>query len=136
MHKRFYFLTIFAGLLLLMLSCSAKDDQLPAVTLGDVKVLEQLADAYRKQSELLPSSPLALTPQARKKFLIRVFNSAGYSYQRSLIALGNSDVNAISKHHRDLAQLIRLPHYGMEDSIKKEIYNEQEIDAINKMEKW
>lgn len=120
----------------LIISCSNADDEYPAATPGDLKTLERLADAYRQLSNQLEAPPLQLRPQVRKKFLVRVFNKVGYSYHKTLIELGNSDVSIISKNHRDLAQLLRLPHYGQADSVKSELYSDAELAAINKMEKW
>ena len=122
--------------LLLLAACSSAEQTLPAAPVGDIKSLRSLADAYQQQSDQLEASPLKLRPEARKKFVIRVFNKAGFSYRKTLIALGDTDVSSTSKNHRDLAQLLRIPHYGLPETEKKALYDEQELAAIAKMEKW
>jgi len=127
---------LFIFCLSVLLSCTKSDDQYPAATPGDITALEKLAESYRQQSQRLEASPINLRPAARKKFLVHVFNDIGLSYHKSLIELGNTDVNVVSKNHRDLAQLLRLPHYGQAESMKRELYNDAELAAINKMETW
>jgi len=122
--------------LISLTACGDSDDKYPSATLGDLSALQKLADSYRQQSDRLEGTPLQLRPEARKKFLLHVFNKVGLSYHNTLIALGNTDIKTVSDKHRDLAQLLRLPHYGQEESVKKEIYDQEELAAINKMEKW
>jgi len=126
----------FIWALCLTASCGNSDLEYPAAEPGDLKTLQRLADSYTQLSGQLEASPIMLRPQARKKFIVRVFNHVGLSYHKSLIKLGNSEISLISKNHRDLAQLLRLPHYGQADSIKKELYDKEELNALDKMEKW
>jgi len=131
------FLTIVVILFFLFAqSCGNNDDQYPGATPGDFATLQKLADSYRKQSDKLDASPMHLNPQARQKFLRLVFNEVGLSYHKTIIELGNTDTGAVGENHRDLAQLLRLPHYGMEETVKNEIYSREELDAFSKMEKW
>jgi len=120
----------------LIAGCGDSDKEFPAAEPGDLKTLQRLADSYTQLSTQLEASPVKLRPEARKKFIIRVFNNIGLSYHKSLIKLGNSEISRISKNHRDLAQLLRLPYYGQADSIKNQLYDSEELSAISKMEKW
>lgn len=97
-----------------------------AAPLNEVASLEKLAAAYEKLSEQVPVSPVNLAPKARKKFVVQVFEEAGYGYSETLTSLSKVNRNQITKLHRDIQELLFLPHYGFQRDIIKEIYTEQE----------
>ena len=125
-------LTLTALTLLLLLTMTFCSENTPQVSAppGDKVALEKLADAYRKYSDGLPSSPANLRPEARKKFIKRVFSTAGYSYQATLSALSTVQKPEFSQHHKDLQELLFLPHHNNRLQDLPDLYSGQEIVAI------
>lgn len=113
----------------------SSDTDFPSAPLGDKNALEKLADAYRKESERLPSSLSFITPKAKKIFIQNVFSRAGFSYHKTLSAISNSDGNNTTKLHKDLAELLAVPHQGLNHEQRSEIYSDSEIALVNKLDK-
>jgi len=103
--------------------------------LNSQDVLQKLANAYKKQAEPLPMNPLTLTPTQRKKFVKIVFSEAGYDYTSTLIHLAEIDPSSVNQLHKDMRDLLFLPHYGVNFQEVKSIYTEQERTAIDKIKK-
>lgn len=120
---------------LVVLSGCNSDTQLPPAPLGDKAALEALADAYKNAAKSIPMNPVKMPPASRREFVERVFTEAGYDYSRTLLALAGTQQKDISKHHRDLKQLIFLPRYGIKPEDAKAIYSEVEWRAMQKIEK-
>ena len=118
---------------LILLGCDRNDKTLPSVPLGEKVALEKLADAYREESSKLPVSPIGMTAQGRKSFIINVLNKAGFSYKHTLQALAEFDPKQANQLHRDLAQLLNLPHHALEAKVKDEIYSAEERAYIDKI---
>ena len=117
-------------------ACSDKTGELPAAPAGDKSTLEKLADAYRIQAERLPTSPVNMHPDARMKFIQSVFSQAGYNYHKTLLDLADTEPTQLSQNHRDLGELLRLPHYALAADIKKQLYTADQLKAIEKIEAW
>jgi hypothetical protein len=113
---------------------SSQQNQHGAAPLGDKNALEQLAAAYEKASESIPVSPVQLRSEARKQFVEQVFNEAGYNYSATLQALAITTPDAVTQYHKDMKQLLYLPHYGIPFEEVKQIYSEQEIQAIQRID--
>ena len=101
----------------------------PAAPIGDLAVLEQLAEAYRQTSEQVPVQPRGLRPEARKQFVQQVFAAAGYDYGATLAALAQG-VDAANQQHRDLAELLLLPVSGLADEAAAGLYSASEWQAV------
>lgn len=119
---------ILLSLLLMLAACSGQTQ--PAAPLGDHAVLEQLADAYRATAQQYPMRPKAMPPEGRREFVERVFRTAGYDYSATLLAMAKQGVDVTSAEHRDLAELLFLPHAGISNEAMGELYSEQELAAI------
>jgi len=120
--------------LTLLVACTQEKHFGPA-PLGNKAALEKLADAYRKMSRNLPVSPPGLTPAGRRKFLEQTFYEAGYDYSATLIALSKVTRADVNQYHKDLKQLLFLPHYDNRLKQLSEIYSKDEIAAINAIDK-
>lgn len=120
---------IFA-LILNVAACGSPPQSHQAAPLNDKSALEKLATAYEATAESIPVSPTQLRPEARKQFVEKTFNDAGYSYSATLQALSKVDPETITQYHKDMKQLLLLPHYGIPLEETKEIYTEQELQAI------
>ena len=118
------------GILFLPGCDTSNTDQYPAAVLDDKETLEKLASAYKTVSETIPVSPMNLRPSARKKFVEQVFTEAGYNYSATLYALSQVQGHAITQYHKDLKQLLFLPHYRVKLEETKDIYTAEEIKAI------
>ncbi|MDX1811829.1 MAG: hypothetical protein R3240_07780 [Gammaproteobacteria bacterium] len=94
-------------------ACGSSQPNQLAAPLDDKDALEKLAAAYETAAESIPVSPTQLRPQARKQFVEKVFSDAGYSYTATLQALSKVDPNKITQYHKDIKQLLYLPHYGI-----------------------
>jgi hypothetical protein len=123
-------LTLIAGVLSFSGCGSPQQNQHSAAPLDDKNTLEKLAAAYEAASESIPVSPVQLRPEARKQFVEKVFNDAGYNYSATLQALAKVNREAITQYHKDIKQLLYLPHYGIPFEETKHIYSEQDIRAI------
>lgn len=120
--------------LVLLVACTQEQHFGPA-PLGDKATLEKLADAYRKTALNLPVSPPGLTPSARRKFLEQTFHAAGYDYSATLIALSRVTKPDVNQYHRDLKQLLYLPHYDNRVQDLSDIYSKEEIAAIKAIDR-
>lgn len=122
-------------LILLVLSITSCEQKTAAVAapLNDIGTLEKLAAAYEQISEQFPVSPVSLAPKARKKFVEQVFEAAGYGYSETLDSLAKVKPDEITKLHRDMQELLFLPHHGLSTEVEEQIYNEQQQKAIKKI---
>jgi hypothetical protein len=125
MSRKVYLLSL---LLLLLAACSSQTQ--PAAPLGDHGVLEQLAEAYRATAQQYPMQPKAMPPEGRREFVERVFKAAGYDYSATLLAMARQGADVTNAEHRDLAELLFLPHAGISNQAMGELYSEQELAAI------
>lgn len=123
-------------LLVLCLALVACGQQLPATPAppGDYAALEKLAAAYRRVGADYPVQPQSMRPAGRKEFVQRVFQSAGYDYSASLLALAGQGLDAANQEQRDLAQLLLLPHRGLDREATRELYSSEELAAIQAIE--
>ena len=112
---------------------SSQPQQLPAAPLNNKDALEKLANAYESVSETIPVSPISIRPAARKKFVEQVFAKAGYNYSATLHALSEVSADSITQYHKDIKQLLFLPHYRVNFEETKNIYSEEEIKSIKKI---
>jgi redox-regulated HSP33 family molecular chaperone len=126
-------LLLFAVLMISILACEEKKAGIPA-PLDDIATLEKLATAYTEVSEQIPVSPVKLAPQARRKFIEQVFTTAGFDYLQTLKSLSEVQRDNITKSHRDLQELLFLPHHGLQQQAMKEIYSEKELTLVAKIE--
>jgi len=112
-------------------SCdSSQSNQYPAAPLNNKETLEKLASAYKIVAETIPVSPVNLRPAARKKFVEQVFTEAGYNYSATLQALSMVQANSSTQYHKDIKQLLFLPHYRVKFEETIDIYTDEEIKAI------
>jgi hypothetical protein len=121
---------ISAGIFNLTACETSKQTRNSAAPLGEKNALEKLAAAYETVSKSIPTSPVQLKPEARRRFVEQVFHEAGYDYAATLHALSQVKPEAVTQYHKDIKQLLFLPHYGTVFEETKSIYNEQEIQAI------
>lgn len=125
-------------LLLLILALpvlSACDNgPLKSAPIGDHVVLEQLADAYRSVAQQYPVQPASMRPAGKKKFIEGVFTTAGYSYSATLKTFAKQGVNVTNQDHRDLVELLMLPHKGLTDSDMATLYSSEELVAIRSIQ--
>lgn len=132
-------LPLSALLFLVIFSLSGCDtsqpNQYPAAVLDNKEALEKLASAYESVSETIPVSPVNLRPAARKKFVVQVFMEAGFNYSETLHALSQVQAHSITQQHKDLKQLLFLPHYRVKFEEIKDIYTDEEINAIELINK-
>lgn len=121
---------------LLLAACSAADKPGEPVPIGDKAALRHLADEYTKLAENVPVSPMRLSPEKRKDFVVRVFAASGYSYSSTLheMAAGGWDVN--DQNAKDLVELLFMPHTNIDPSKGLEgVYSEQELADVRKVQK-
>ena len=119
-----------AGLLCLTACGPSQKNHNSAAPLGDKTALEKLAAAYETVTKSIPVSAVQLRPEARKRFVEQVFQEAGYDYSATLQALSQVTPESVTQYHKDLKQLLFLPHYGTLFEETKSIYTEQEMQAI------
>lgn len=123
-------------MLLLALILAACGEQNPqAAPVGDHAVLEQLAEAYRKVNAKYPVQPQAMPPEGRKKYLVQVFDQAGYNYSMSLIAAAKLATDSNNKDQRDLSELLLLPVKGLSDEAQAKMYSADELAAVKQLHK-
>lgn len=123
--------------LIFALLCVAGCDDTPEATpapLGDHAVLEKLADAYRAVADRYPVQPRVMAPQDRREFVEQVFRRAGYDYTATLGAMAREGVDVTNQDHRDLADLVLLPHQGLSEEAKAELYSSGELTSIHAIE--
>ncbi len=114
---------------------SEQTDNYPPAPLNNKQALEKLSKAYETVAEGIPTNPIQLKPSARKKFVDQVFSIAGYSYVQTLEELSKIPPGSITHFHEDMKQLLLLPHYRVNLNEFKDIYSEQEFQAILTIEK-
>ncbi len=118
-------------LFLSLLFLSACDNGSPKpAPIGNHVALEQLADAYRSVAQQYPVQPAAMHPAGKKKFIEAVFTAAGYSFSVTLKAFAKQGIDVANQDHRDLAELLMLPHKGLADTDMATLYSTEELDAI------
>ena len=118
------------GIFFLSGCSSSQQQQLPAAPLNDKEALEKLASSYETVSDTIPVNPVNIRPTARKKFVEQVFSEAGYNYSATLHALAKVQPKSITQYHKDIKQLLFLPHYKVNFDKIKDIYSEEEIKSI------
>jgi len=123
---------LLAALILGITACEKEQIRAPA-PLNDVTSLEKLATAYNEISQQFPVSPSNLAPGARRKFVEQVFTTAGYGYEETLASLSEVKKDDITKLHRDMRELLFLPHYGLPKEALAGIYSERELAFIAKI---
>lgn len=102
---------------------------------GNQTALEELASAYRKVADDLPTNPLDQLPNDRRRFVEAVFREAGYDYAATLNQLGRQGgLDPMQTLHRDLAQLVLLPTSGLAPQDIEKIYSAQELEAIQNLQ--
>ena len=122
-------------LILVLLVLSACDNgSLKSAPIGDHSVLEQLADAYRNVAQEYPVQPASMRPAGKKKFIEGVFTTAGYSYSATLKTFAKQGVDTTNQDHRDLTELLMLPHKGLTDTDMAELYSIEELVAIRSIQ--
>jgi len=104
------------------------------VPIGDHGGLEQLAAAYRKVLQEYPVAPASMQPEGKKKFVERVFAAAGYQYSATLKAFARQGIDGTNQDHRDLADLLFLPHKGMADAELPRLYTADELAAVRSLQ--
>ena len=122
-----------ALLTILLLACDNGSTQEASAPLNDKETLEKLASAYESISENLPTSPASLRPEARKKFVVDVFENAGFNYSETLNSLAGIKGDNVTQYHIDMKELLFLPHHGFRLDDVKSIYTEDEINSIIKI---
>ena len=115
----------------LLFSCnSSQPTQYEAAPLDSKPALEKLASSYNSVAETIPVSAINLRPAARKKFVSQVFNEAGFNYSATLQALSKVQASSVTQYHKDMQQLLFLPHYKTRFEEIKDIYTAEEVKAI------
>ena len=117
----------------LPLACNQVPEAKPA-PLGDYAALEKLAAAYRQVAEQYPVQPRVMRPEGRKEFVQKVFTAAGYDYTETLSHMAQQGVDMTNQDHRDLAELVLLPHQGLSDEDREDIYSAEELTSIGAIE--
>lgn len=102
--------------------------------LGDYATLEKLASAYTEVGEQYPMQPRMLPPPGRLEFIRKVFASAGFDYTATLAALARQGIDPGNKEHRDLAELVLLPHQGLAVAERETLYSSTEQEYIRAIE--
>ena len=119
--------------ILVLGACTQDENSGKSAPLNDKKTLEALAQAYTTLSEQLTVSPATLAPAARKKFVGKVFESAGFNYSATLHSLATVESSEVTQLHKDIMELLFLPHYGTRLEETKSIYTEDEFASIEKI---
>ena len=104
-----------------------------AAPLNDKATLEKLAAAYEKVSQSFPVSPVNLIPKARRDFVEQVFTECGYGYSATLLELAKIEPAAITQYHKDIRDLLFMPHYATDFEESRRIYSEAEMKAIEQI---
>lgn len=118
---------------LLLPACEQGQPSIPA-PVDDYAVLEKLAAAYEQIARDYPVQVRGMRPAGRKEFVRRVFQAAGYDYSASLLALAGPDVDTAGQNYRDLAELLLLPHQGLDEEAREDLYSHEELEAIHAIE--
>ena len=126
--KYWYFLVALS----IVLSACQPEAQPPA-PLGERQALEKLASTYETLSERLPVAPAGLTPQGKLKFVKDVFKNAGYDYTHTLHSLAQVPRQTVNSFHKDMMELLFLPHKGLNRQDFKTLYSDKEVASIEKI---
>ena len=113
----------------ILAGCEPKKAGTPA-PLNDIATLEILAKTYKEVSDQFPVNPVNLAPKMRRKFVEQVFSDAGFGYTETLTSLAQVKKENITKLHRDMQELLFLPHYSLQLDSVRDIYSEQELKTI------
>ncbi|NOZ54054.1 MAG: hypothetical protein GXP08_13145 [Gammaproteobacteria bacterium] len=130
---RFIIALLVTTLLLFLHACDNTSQHQSAAPLGEIIALQALEKSYNAALNALPTTPIKLKPSFRRKFVEKVFQDAGYNYSATITALANTPITAINQHHKDLKELLFLPHYSLDFDQVKDIYSEEERAAILKI---
>lgn len=114
---------------LLLASCQPAPSSTSA-PLGDYATLEKLADAFRQVAQDYTVQPRSMRPEDRKQFVQRVFSTAGYNYTATLQAVARQGLDVTHQDHRDLVELLFLPHQGVAEEVWADFYSDTELAAI------
>lgn len=125
---------LITALLIWLTACTSEQPGI-AAPLNDRTTLEKLAKSYENVSESVPVSPVKLAPGARHKFVEQVFREAGFGYSATLIELSRIEPGEITQLHKDMKDLLLLPHYGVNFKETKQIYTQPELTAIEQINK-
>jgi len=115
-----------------LLACDNASQKVAPI--GDHEGLEQLAAAYRKVMEEYPVAPASMQPEDKKKFVERVFTEAGYQYSATLKAFARHGIDSTNQDQRDLADLLFLPHKGLNDAELPRLYTADELAAVRSLQ--
>jgi hypothetical protein len=126
----FYYAAV--ALIALFSGCGDKSTALPPAPPGERVVLEKLAEAYEQISDQGSSSPNTWTPEDKHKFVREVFRKAGYDYSATLIRMGDA-FRPADPLHRDLVELLFLPHTHIAPEKLSDLYSDEEIAAIERI---
>ena len=105
-----------------------------AAPLGEIQTLEKLASSYRNMAKQLSVAPSSLIPKGKRKFVEQVFSDIGYSYSATLLALAKVPIQEVNQHHRDMKELLFLPHAGLIQQDKLALYSTEEQQALAAIE--
>lgn len=122
---------------LLLGACSSAPDDLKAAPLGERAVLESLAESFTAISdERLSVSPMSMTGEDRKKFVVQVFARSGYSYEMTLTKMAKEGVDVRNQLHVDMAELLLMPHRSSRFPVElTDLYSSAELQAIAVVER-
>lgn len=128
----FPLVVLFVMVLLGLLACDNASQK--GVPIGDHGGLEQLAAAYRKVLQAYPVAPASMPPEDKKEFVERVFTAAGYQYSATLKAFARHGIDGTNQDHRDLVDLLFLPHKGLTDAELPRLYPADELAAVRSLQ--
>ena len=129
-----YSLLCAVSVLLIFVSGCSKNSELPPAPIGNIKTLEKLADSYNIVAEGFPMNIQVLPPQQKHEFVAQVFSKTGYDYRATLLAMASSSLDPQNKNQKDLAELLLLPTVGLVNEDIEDLFSDDEIKAINKIE--
>jgi len=122
---------VLLAVLLFLHGCNNSAQHHAAAPLGEITALQALEKAYNAALNGLPTGPAKLKPSVRRKFVEQVFQDAGYNYSATLLALADIPLDAINQHHKDMKELLFLPHHALAFEDVKAIYTKEEQNAIS-----
>ena len=121
-------------MLALLVTACDRGPETPA-PVGRLATLQTLASEYEALADTLPTSPMQLPAEDRKRFVETVFRDGGYSYAATLKALARGEWDKNDKNARDLVELVTLPHRQLRAGESMEgLYSEDELAAIRAIE--
>ena len=126
-----------ATLVLFLLLSACQDAPQRAVEISSVEALQRLAKGYETVSASMDSNPKQLPPDERRRFVEFVFKEAGYSYELSLQALAEAELDAFDQQQKDLAELLFFPHRGLSSRQSlSAIYSRDELAQVLKIQTY